>query len=142
MQAIDELKAKSGLPLYIFAFLRNYGNLNSIDVAWRDLSYVYSSSFGEYAFALLGYFYGYKNLRDTDGRLGSSEIASAFVKGKAAVKFQLRTRFDYTVIEFVFKTGCRQVKDSLKIRENIEDEKLSGISDIKKNPVYEKIAIW
>lgn len=142
LKAIDELKSKAALPLYIFAFLRNYGNLNSIEVARRDVSYFYSTAFGEYAFALLGYFYGYKNLRNTDERLSSSSIAVNFIKGKAPIKFQLTTNFDYAVMEivyqFVFNEKDGQAKDLLKVNHHLEEEKLTKLS-YGNYPVYEKI---
>ncbi|NJI72295.1 hypothetical protein HCX49_03675 [Sphingobacterium kitahiroshimense] len=143
LQAIDELRSKSSLPLYVFAFLRNYGNLNSIEVARRDISSIYSSSFGEYAFAILGYFYGYRNLRNTDERFDQSGIASGFIKGKPAIKFQLTTKFDYTVMElvyqFVFNTQSNGSKGLVKIRENIEQEKLSGLNQKNNYSIYERL---
>lgn len=143
LRLVDELKSKSALPLYIFAFLRIYGNLNSIEVARRDLVNVYSGSYGEYAFALLGFFYGYRNLQNTDERISASQIASSFIKGKAPIKFQLTTPFDYRIIEAVYQSvfwGRTSFdKDSLQIRETLAEENLSGLSHSGHFPLFERL---
>jgi hypothetical protein len=72
LETIESIKSKSALPLYLFSFLRNYANLNSIEIARRDITSVYSPQYGEYAFALLGYFIGYKNLRNSDERISNT----------------------------------------------------------------------
>lgn len=105
LKAIDGLKSKSTLPLYIFAYLRNYGNLNSIEISRRDISSVYSSLLGEYAFAALGYFYGYAALKNTDERQTTDSVtikSSSEVSTKPAIKFKMDSEFDHAVIELVF----------------------------------------
>lgn len=127
MKVIDESKSKSQLQLYVFAFLRNYGNLNNIDISRRDIESVYSNSFGEYAFAVLGYFYGYNNLKNTDERISQSEAISNFLTVKPPIKFPLTTRFDYMIFElvyqFVFIGRDNKVKTIARIPEGLEDEK-------------------
>lgn len=127
LKVIDESKSKSQLQLYVFAFLRNYGNLNNIDIARRDIEAVYSNSFGEYAFAVLGYFYGYKNLKNTDERTSPAEAISDFVKVKPPIKFPLTTRFDYIIFElvyqFVFSDREEKKKFQVRVPENLIDEK-------------------
>lgn len=127
LKVIDESKSKSQLQLYVFAFLRNYGNLNNIDIARRDIESVYSNSFGEYAFAVLGYFYGYKNLKNTDERISPEEAISDFIQVKPPIKFPLTTRFDYIIIElvyqFVFNGGENRVKVPVRVPKNLVDEK-------------------
>jgi len=143
LKEVEESKQKSALPLYVFAFLRNYGNLNGIEVARRDIASVYSRSFGEYAFAVLGYFYGYKNLRNSEERLSSSNLALSMVKGKQPIKFQLSTRFDYVVIElvyrFVFESLVGITAETIRIREDIEDEKVGKKIPGENFPVFEKL---
>lgn len=105
LETIETMKSKSALPLYLFSFLRNYANLNSIEIARRDITTVYSPQFGEYAFALLGYFLGYKNLRNTDERISNTNSILKLldnVPGKPPIKFQLTTEFDYLIIELVY----------------------------------------
>lgn len=105
LKTIESSKTKSGLALYLFAFLRNYGNLNSIEISRKDISAVYSPAYGEYAFSLLGYFFGYSVLRNTDERqsfenplVSLSKVASA----KPAIRFKLETAFDSAVIDLIF----------------------------------------
>jgi hypothetical protein len=105
LDTIETMKSKSALPLYLFSFLRNYANLNSIEIARRDITTVYSPQFGEYAFALLGYFIGYKNLRNTDERIGNSNSIIKLlgnIPAKPPIKFQLTTEFDYLIMELVY----------------------------------------
>ena len=105
LDIIETMKSKSALPLFLFSFLRNYGNLNSIEIARRDITSVYSPQFGEYAFALLGYFLGYKNLRNTDERISNTNSIIKLlgnVTTKPPIKFQLTTEFDYFIIELVY----------------------------------------
>lgn len=105
LDTIETMKSKSTLPLYLFSFLRNYANLNSIEIARRDITTVYSPQFGEYAFALLGYFIGYKNLRNTDERIGNTNSIIKLlgnIPAKPPIKFQLTTEFDYLIIELVY----------------------------------------
>ncbi|TCC99168.1 hypothetical protein [Pedobacter hiemivivus] len=105
LSTIELSKSKSALPLYTFAFLRNYANLSSIEVARRDIPNVYSSLYGEYAFSLLGYFYGYASLKNNDERLLLANPAIAYFKlaeKKPAIKFQLESAFDHAIINQVY----------------------------------------
>jgi len=132
LETIETMKSKSALPLYLFSFLRNYANLNSIEIARRDITTVYSPQFGEYAFALLGYFLGYKNLRNTDERISNTNFIVKLlgnVPAKPPIKFQLTTEFDYLVIESVFNHSFYGKTRSLNLNslsiENIATEKKS-----------------
>ena len=105
LDTIETMKSISALPLYLFSFLRNYANLNSVEIARRDITTVYSPQFGEYAFALLGYFIGYKNLRNTDERISNTNSIIKLlgnIPAKPPIKFQLTTEFDYLIIELVY----------------------------------------
>ncbi len=148
LKFIDESKSKSKLQLYIFAFLRNYGNLNNIDISRKDIESVYSNSFGEYAFAVLGYFYGYANLRNTDERISLPDMLLDFIVSKPPVKFPLTTRFDYMVLElvyqFVFKGGESKDKSSIRVPEDLVDEKVGmkwGVANfqIAESAIYGKL---
>ena len=106
LSVIEISKSKSALPLYIFAFLRNYANLNSIEIARRDIPNVVSPLYGEYAFALLGYFYGYAVLKNTDEKITLANPAIAHFKlneRKSAIKFHLESDFDCAVIDQVYQ---------------------------------------
>lgn len=125
---IDEAKSKSQLQLYLFAFLRNYANLNNIEISRRDLESVYSTSFGEYAFAVLGYFYGYKNLNNTDERINLPNVIADLVStNKPAIKFQLTTKFDYQIFEYVYNFAfgkeSENGKSFIRIPDDLVDEK-------------------
>jgi hypothetical protein len=105
LSIIEISKSRSMLPLYIFGYLRNYANLNNIEVARKDLPNVYSALFGEYAFALLGYYYGYSVLKNTDERLSFKNPAISYFKladKKVAIKFELKSEFERKVIDLVY----------------------------------------
>ncbi len=132
LEIIETMKSKSALPLYLFSFLRNYANLNSIEIARRDITSVYSTQFGEYAFALLGYFLGYKNLRNTDERISNTNSILkqlGNVPAKPPIKFQLTTEFDYLILELVYNHSFYGKVNSLSLSnislENIVTEKKS-----------------
>lgn len=152
IETIDTIKSKSALPLYLFSFLRNYANLNSIEIARRDITSVYSLQFGEYAFALLGYFLGYKNLRNTDERINNTNSILKLlgnVPAKPPIKFQLTTEFDYLVLELVYNHSFYGKTNSLNLSNisigNITIEKKSTRNldsseySIKETLVYGKL---
>lgn len=139
LKVIDESKSKSQLQLYVFAFLRNYGNLNSIDVSRKDIESVFSPNFGEYAFAVLGYFYGYKNLKNTDDRISQSNIISKFITGKPPIKFQLTTRFDYIIIELVYQFVFNEGKFSIGNTKDLREEQLMTKSEDANYRIYETL---
>jgi hypothetical protein len=133
LEIVDNIKSKSALPLYLFSYLRNYANLNSIEIARRDIPSIYSSQFGEYAFALLGYFFGYKNLRNTDERISNTNpILKKLnsIPSKPPIKFQLTTEFDYLILELVYNQSFYGNISQLKLAdlkiENVPSEKLSN----------------
>ncbi|PXY46497.1 hypothetical protein [Flavobacterium hydrophilum] len=132
---IETMKSKSALPLYLFSYLRNYANLNSIEIARRDITTVFSSQFGEYAFAILGYFFGYKNLRNTDERFSNSNFIFKLLNNlpvKPPIKFQLTTEFDYKILELVYAHSFSDSDNysnlnNLNIK-NIIREKKTGVN--------------
>lgn len=133
LDTIETMKSKSALPLYLFSFLRNYANLNSVEIARRDITTVYSPQFGEYAFALLGYFIGYKNLRNTDERINNTNSIVKLLENipaKPPIKFQLTTEFDYLIIESVYNYSFYGKISPLNMSsisvENIATEKKSS----------------
>ncbi|NBV09272.1 MAG: hypothetical protein EBS09_09255 [Flavobacteriia bacterium] len=132
LETIESIKSKSALPLYLFSFLRNYANLNSIEIARRDITSVYSPQYGEYAFALLGYFIGYKNLRNSDERISNTNSILKLlgnVPAKPPIKFQHATEFDYLIIELVFNHSFYGKSSPINLSslsiENISTEKKS-----------------
>ena len=135
LDTIETMKSKSALPLYLFSFLRNYANLNSVEIARRDITTVYSPQFGEYAFALLGYFIGYKNLRNTDERISNTNSIIKLlgnIPAKPPIKFQLTTEFDYLIIELVYNYSfygkiSPSNMSSISV-ENIATEKKSSVN--------------
>ncbi|MCX2485703.1 hypothetical protein [Pedobacter sp. MR2016-24] len=97
-------KSTSILPLYIFAYLRNYAQQSNLLIARRDITGQHSSAYGEYAFGLLGYFYGYAAQSNSEERLSTISAAAAqavTVKRKPEIKFRDNT-FDRAVIDIVF----------------------------------------
>ncbi|WP_025144349.1 hypothetical protein [Pedobacter jeongneungensis] len=98
-------KSTAILPLYIFAYLRNYAQQNNILISRRDIIGQHSNAYGEYAFALLGYFYGYGSLSNSEERISPvSEPAaiSRTAKAKPEIKFKIDQDFDRRVIDVVF----------------------------------------
>jgi hypothetical protein len=133
LESIEWMKLQSGLPLYLFSFLRNYANLSSIEISRRDINHVYSPKFGEYSFALLGYFFGYKNLRNSDERINQTNTFLKIINtipAKPPVKFQLTTEFDYLILELVFNhsffKNISQINNTGFDRPTIKAEQVSN----------------
>lgn len=94
--------------LYLFALLRSYGNLNSENktIARADLQDSVFINYGEFAFSILGYFFGYKTLRNFDDKiLIKDSILSQFgkVPKRIPIKFELNNLFDYVIIESIYQ---------------------------------------
>ena len=105
IQQLPSGKSTAILPLYIFAYLRNYAQQNNILISRRDIMGQHSNAYGEYAFALLGYFYGYGLLSNSEERISQiSEPASISrtAKVKPEIKFKIDQAFDRKVIDTVF----------------------------------------
>ncbi|WP_461790488.1 hypothetical protein [Pedobacter sp.] len=107
LRLVDGISAKSTslLPLYIFTYLRNYAQENNILIARRDVISQTSNAFGEYAFGLLGYFYGYAALANSEERINEMSEAASYavsVKEKPVIKFKIEKAFDSTVIDIIF----------------------------------------
>ncbi|MEP7128448.1 MAG: hypothetical protein ABI729_06255 [Chitinophagales bacterium] len=131
IETAENIKSKSALPLYLFAFLRNYASLNSIEISRRDITSVPTNHFGEYAFALLGFFFGYKSLRNTDERINSSNPLMKLlnnIPSKPPIKFELTTEFDYLILELVYSHVFYGVINQVKLAtlqiEHIQSDKL------------------
>lgn len=96
--------------LYLFSFLRNYGNSSTEDksTSRKDIPEIITTDpfIGEYVFACLGYFYGYKLLRNFEEKIKvSDKYISDFVElsRPLPLKFDLTTLFDYAIIESVYQ---------------------------------------
>lgn len=96
--------------LYLFSFLRNYGNASTEDksTSRKDILEIITTDpfIGEYVFACLGYFYGYKLLRNFEEKINiNDKYISDFVElsRPLPLKFDLTTLFDYAIIESVYQ---------------------------------------
>ncbi len=98
--------------LYLFSFLRNYGNANTEDksTSRRDIPEIITidPNIGEYVFACLGYFYGYKLLRNFEDKIiindkTISEYADA--TRLLPLKFDLSSGLDFAIIESVYQVA-------------------------------------
>jgi hypothetical protein len=105
--------------LYLFSFLRNYGNANTEDksTSRKDIPEIITTDpfIGEYVFACLGYFYGYKLLRNFEERINiSDKYISDFAElaRPLPLKFELTTLFDYAVIESVYQLVFNSINDT------------------------------
>jgi hypothetical protein len=99
------LQSKNGLALYVFAYLRNFGTSQNPELPRVELINSKVNKFSEYAFATLNFFFGYKQLRNSEDRVTiSDEAIKRFIKTpvKPAIKFELTTEFDYRIIDSVF----------------------------------------
>ena len=96
--------------LYLFSFLRNYGNTSTEDksTSRKDIPEIITNDpfIGEYVFACLGYFYGYKLLRNFEEKINLNDkyfAAVAELSRPLPLKFELTTLFDYVIIESVYQ---------------------------------------
>jgi hypothetical protein len=96
--------------LYLFSFLRTYGNSSTEDksTARKDIPEIITTDprIGEYVFACLGYFYGYKLQRNFEDKIKIDDkyIAEfAQLIRPLPLKFDLATLFDYAIIESVYQ---------------------------------------
>ncbi len=99
------LQSKNSLALYVFAYLRNFGTSQNPELPRVELINSKVTKFSEYAFATLNFFFGYKQLRNSEDRLNIlDETIKKVIKVpiKPNIKFELTTEFDYRIIDSVF----------------------------------------
>jgi len=99
------LRSKKSLALYVFAYLRNFGTSQNPELPRLELINSKVNRFSEYAFATLNFFFGYKQLRNSEDRVKiSDETIKKFfeISVKPIIKFELNTEFDYKIIDSVF----------------------------------------
>ena len=114
--SILTLKSKNSLALYIFAYLRIYGTNQNPELPRVELTNSQINKFSEYAFATLNFFFGYKQLRNSEDRLSiSDDILKKSIKipAKPPIKFELTTEFDYRIINSVFNLVFGNKEDDL-----------------------------
>ncbi len=105
MNNILLLQSKNSLALYVFAYLRNFGTSQNPELPRVELVNSKINKFSEYAFATLNFFFGYKQLRNSEDRiLISDDTLKKAIKipNKPTIKFELSTEFDYRIIDSVF----------------------------------------
>ncbi|AWL09611.1 hypothetical protein HME7025_01759 [Aquirufa nivalisilvae] len=105
MNNIELLQSKNSLALYVFAYLRNFGTSQNPELPRVELVNSRINKFSEYAFATLNFFFGYKQLRNSEDRILISDdtIKKAIkIPNKPTIKFELSTEFDYRIIDSVF----------------------------------------
>ena len=107
IKKIAQMRDADKFYLYLFALLRTYGNANSEDksISRADMPMFVANTYGEYVFALLGYFYGYNTLRNYDDKITINDsvfLNNIDVPKRFPIKFELNTLFDYAIIESVY----------------------------------------
>lgn len=105
MTDILGLQSKNSLALYVFAYLRNFGTSQNPELPRVELISSKVNKYSEYAFATLNFFFGYKQLRNSEDRLTIfDDTIKKFIKVpiKPTIKFELTTEFDYRIIDSVF----------------------------------------
>jgi hypothetical protein len=105
MNNILGLKSKNRSALYVFAYLRHFGTNQNPEISRVELINSKVNEFSEYAFATLNFFFGYKQLRNTEDRLAiNDDTIQKVIKipTKPAIKFELTSEFDYRIIDSVF----------------------------------------
>jgi hypothetical protein len=110
MTNILSLQSKNSLALYVFAYLRTFGTSQNPELPRVELVNSRVNKFSEYAFATLNFFFGYKQLRNSEDRILISDdnVKKAIkIPIKPSIKFELTTEFDYRVIDSVFNLVFR-----------------------------------
>jgi len=136
MQALS-IQSKHALAIYVFVYLRIYGTRQNPELARVDLAYIRLSKYTEYAFATINFFFGYKQLRNSEDRNGIEKVQVLREHKyllKPVIKFELTYLFDYLLIDnvfnYVFKTLNLEEKN-YKIYNNLS----KNITDIKNKAV-------
>jgi hypothetical protein len=142
---ILQLPGADKFTLYLFAFLRVYGNTSTEEksISRIDVPEYVSQSYGEFVFATLGYFYGYSTLRNFEDKLAVRD--SVFldvlnISKRLSIKFELTTMLDYIVIESVYsnvfiRTG-RNVKTDFLESDSIKQEWVKKQIKVPDNYTY------
>lgn len=116
IREIQHLKQPDKFYLYLFAILRQYGNINTEDksISRADLPKLIHPAYGEYTFACLGYFYGYKAQRNFEEKISLNDklFSEILETGKRLnIKFRLNTALDLSLIESVYQYAFNSKKD-------------------------------
>jgi len=117
IREIPQLKQSEKFYLYLFAVLRQYGNINTEDksISRADLPNLLFPAYGEYTFACLGYFYGYKAQRNFEEKINLDDRLFSEIFGtekRLNLKFKLNTTLDLSLIESVYQYSFNSNKDS------------------------------
>lgn len=125
MTNILTLQSKNSLALYVFAYLRTFGTSQNPELPRVELVNSRVNKFSEYAFATLNFFFGYKQLRNSEDRIliYDDTIKKAVkIPNKPTIKFELTTEFDYRVIDSVFNLIFGIKSTELEKHKNISVE--------------------
>jgi hypothetical protein len=98
------LQSKNSLALYVFAYLRIFGTNQNPELPRVEMTNSKVTKFSEYAFATLNFFFGYRQLRNSEDRITISDqnFSKALkIPTKPNIKFELTTEFDYRIIDAV-----------------------------------------
>jgi hypothetical protein len=109
--------------LFIFSILRQYANSDTEDrsISRNALPELLSTdqNIGQYVFGSLGYFYGYRLLRNFEEKIKvDDEIISSVARLNSPfpLKFELKTVLDYTIIEAVYSRVFNASTDNKEFR--------------------------
>ena len=119
------LQSKNSLSLYVFAYLRNFGTNQNPELPRVELINSKVNKFSEYAFATLNFFFGYKQLRNSEDRLSIYDDIikkGIMIPTKPNIKFELTTEFDYRIIDSVFNLVFDITNNDLAKYKNISVE--------------------
>jgi hypothetical protein len=128
MTDILALQSKNSLALYVFSYLRNFGTSQNPELPRVELINSKVTKFSEYAFATLNFFFGYKQLRNSEDRLSiSDDTIKKVIKVpiKPTIKFELTTEFDYRIIDSVFNLVFGIKNNDLAKYKNISVEQVT-----------------
>jgi len=128
------LQSKNSLALYVFAYLRNFGTSQNPELPRLELINTKVNKFSEYAFATLNFFFGYKQLRNSEDRINiSDETIKRFIKNpvKPTIKFELTTEFDYRIIDSAFNLVFGNKNNDFSKHKNllVEQDSIAGAID-------------
>jgi len=102
---ILKLQSKNAMALYVFSYLRNYGTRQNPELARIDITKTSPSKYTEFAFSILNFFFGYKQLRNFEDRItiDDKKVAdSRVINSKSNLKFEMNSLLDYKIIDSVF----------------------------------------
>lgn len=153
LKDILQLPGTDKFALYLFAFLRIYGNASTEEksIARLDIPDYVSLMYGEFVFGILGYFYGYATLRNFDEKLNIRDSVFQEIlttTKRLAIKFELTTMLDYIVLESVYSNvfikPSPYIKSDFLESDSIKQEwvkrqaKLPGNYDYKVDDIFGK----